>query len=75
LGQILKRRKLALVEDFAAKMAIASKEARETRYWIRLLSDSRIVKDFDFTELITEIDEIVKILTKIVKTTQLETNK
>jgi len=62
-------------KDFAAKMAIASKEARETRYWIRLLSDSRIVKDFDFTELLTEIDEIVKMLTKIVKTTQLETNK
>ena len=62
-------------KDFAAKMAIASKEARETRYWIRLLSDSGIVKDFDFTELLTEIDEIVKMLTKIVKTTQLETNK
>jgi four helix bundle protein len=62
-------------KDFAAKMAIASKEARESRYWIRLLSDSRIVKDFEFTELLTDIDEIVKILTKIVKTTQLETNK
>jgi four helix bundle protein len=62
-------------KDFAAKMAIASKEARESRYWIRLLSDSGIVKDFDFTELLTDIDEIVKILTKIVKTTQLETNK
>ena len=62
-------------KDFAAKMAIASKEARECRYWIRLLSDSGIVKDFDFTELLTDIDEIVKILTKIVKTTQLETNK
>jgi four helix bundle protein len=60
-------------KDFAAKMAIASKEARETRYWIRLLSDSRIVKDYDFTELLTAIDEIVKMLTKIVKTTQLET--
>jgi len=60
-------------KDFAAKMAIASKEARESRYWLRLLSDSGIVKDFNFTELLTENDEIVKILTKIVKTTQLET--
>jgi four helix bundle protein len=61
-------------KDFAAKMAIASKEARECRYWIRLLSDSGIVKDFDFSQLLSEIDEIVKILTKIVKTSQQETN-
>jgi len=62
-------------KDFAAKMAIASKEAREARYWLRLLSDSEIVKNYNFSELLTEIDEIVKMLTKIVKTTQLETNK
>lgn len=60
--------------DFAAKMSIASKEARESRYWLRLLSDSGIVKNFDFSELLTEIDEIVKMLTKIVKTTQLKSN-
>jgi four helix bundle protein len=60
--------------DFVAKMAIASKEARECRYWIRLLSDSGIVENFDFLNLLADIDEIVKILTKIVKTTQLETN-
>jgi four helix bundle protein len=57
-------------KDFTAKMSIASKEARESRYWLRLLSDSGIIKDFNFSELLTEIDEIVKILTKIVKTTQ-----
>ncbi len=27
--------------DFVAKMGIASKEARETFYWLRLLRDSR----------------------------------
>jgi len=57
-------------KDFASKMAIASKEARESRYWIRLIADSGIVKNFDFSELKSEIDEIVKMLTKIVKTTQ-----
>ena len=62
-------------KDFAAKMAIASKEAREARYWIRLLSDSGIVANFDFTELLNKIDEIVKILTKIVKTAQLNNKK
>lgn len=29
--------------DFIAKMGIASKEARETCYWLRLLHDSEIV--------------------------------
>ncbi len=30
--------------DFIAKMAMASKEARETRYWLLLLQRSQIVK-------------------------------
>ena len=29
--------------DFIAKMSIASKEARETRYWLKLLSKSQLV--------------------------------
>lgn len=61
-------------KDFISKMAIASKEARESRYWLRLISDSNLVEGFEFSELLTEIDEIIRMLTKIVKTTQLETN-
>jgi four helix bundle protein len=30
-------------KDFATKMSIASKEARETRYWLRLLNKSKLV--------------------------------
>ena len=30
-------------KDFVAKLSIAYKEARETGYWIRLLSDSNMV--------------------------------
>lgn len=55
--------------DFITKMAIASKEARETKYWLRLLKESKIV-DIDFTLLLKEIDEIISILTAIVKTAQ-----
>jgi len=29
-------------KDFLSKMSIASKEARETRYWLRLLDQSEI---------------------------------
>jgi four helix bundle protein len=56
-------------KDFAAKMSIASKEARETRYWLRLIDKSQIAK-VDVKEYLDEIEHIVNILTAIVKTTQ-----
>lgn len=40
--------------DFIAKMSIASKEARETRYWLRLLRDSKIVVDSRISPLENE---------------------
>jgi four helix bundle protein len=55
-------------KDFLAKMSIASKEARETRYWLRLLQQSKMV-DIDFTSQLNHIDELIRILTSIVKTT------
>lgn len=55
--------------DFISKMAIASKEARETKYWLRLLQESELVKVNLQTEL-SQIDEIIRILTAIVKTTK-----
>ena len=56
-------------KDFIAKMAIASKEARETRYWLKLLQQIQLVKG-DYTVYLKSIDEIIKILTSIVKTSQ-----
>jgi four helix bundle protein len=57
-------------KDFALKMSIASKEAREAKYWLRLLKEDHFLMDFDFSPLINEIDQIINILTKIVKTAQ-----
>ena len=34
-------------KDFVAKMAIASKEAREARYWLRLLERSGHLSEFE----------------------------
>ena len=56
-------------KDFIAKMSIASKEARETRYWLHLLDKSQLVK-IDYADYLTDIEQIIKILTKIVKTSQ-----
>lgn len=55
-------------KDFLAKMAIASKEARETRYWLRLLQASDIV-NIEMANELDSIEEIIRILTSIVKTT------
>ena len=58
--------------DFIAKMAIASKEARESKYWINLLikTDYLNKHDVHVQTLVNEIDEIVKLLTSIVKSSQ-----
>jgi four helix bundle protein len=56
-------------KDFIAKMAIASKEARETKYWLRLLKESRDA-DIGITELLKEVEVICNLLTAIVKTSQ-----
>jgi four helix bundle protein len=56
--------------DFIAKMSIASKEARETHCWLRLLRDSEIVPESRVASLETESLELIRILTAIVKTCQ-----
>lgn len=54
--------------DFRSKMAVASKEARETKYWLRLLQKSGLVA-VDVTHELNLVDELIRILTAIVKTT------
>ena len=56
--------------DFVAKMGVASKEARETHYWLRLLRDSEIQTGESIDSLISEAEELLRILTAIVKTSQ-----
>ena len=55
-------------KDFFAKMSIASKEARETNYWLRLIRDAKIFDKQQSQTLIDSSDELSKILTSIVKT-------
>ena len=56
-------------KDFILKMSIASKEARETRYWLKLLEKSKLVIH-DYSRYFITIEAIINILTKIVKTSQ-----
>lgn len=61
-------------EDFTYKMSIASKEARESNYWLRLIRDSKLAQNSKLNEeiddAIRESEEIKKILTSIVKTSK-----
>lgn len=56
-------------KDFISKMSIASKEARETRYWLKLLDKSQFVQ-LNFSPYLISIEHIINILTKIVKSSQ-----
>jgi four helix bundle protein len=53
--------------DFRSKMAIAVKEAREVHYWLRLTRDGNVIASIQVTPLIDAIDEIIRLLTAIVK--------
>ena len=54
--------------DSAYSMNIAKKESRETRYWLRLLLEMDPRFASAIKPLIQENEEIIKILTAIVKT-------
>jgi len=59
-------------KDFIAKISIASKEARESKYWLMLLKDSGYIDSNKekVKDLLKEIDSIINITTKIVKSSQ-----
>ena len=58
-------------KDFIFKMAIASKEARETHYWLRLLEASDYLVEYEKKDLLMlEICVIINIVTKIVKSSK-----
>ncbi|MBK1880540.1 four helix bundle protein [Pelagicoccus mobilis] len=54
--------------DFASKVYIACKEARETNYWLRLLMATEVISSERTQDLRTESEEIVAILTTISRT-------
>ena len=54
-------------KDFVHKYSIADKEARETHYWLRLLSATEVVSKARLEPLIAEANELIAILTTICK--------
>ena len=52
--------------DFIHKYNIALKEARETKYWLRLLDTSKMASDENLVALTKESDEICRIIAQII---------
>jgi len=55
-------------KDFLSKVSIAYKEARETKYWLRLLNDSEYLEEKQAQSLFQDIEEMLKLLGSIQKT-------
>ncbi len=56
--------------DLSAKMAIAYKEALETKYWLNLLFDKQYISEEKFELLFAKLDEICRIVFTVLKKTR-----
>ncbi len=57
--------------DFIHKLAIAQKETNETLYWLELLKETNHFSEKEFQSLFDECEELIKLITSIIKTTKL----
>ena len=60
----------ASTADFVNKLSIAYKEARETKYWLRLLLEAEYISESEAKSILTDIEDICNILAKIQITTK-----
>lgn len=52
--------------DFIHKLGVAQKEAKESLYWLHLLSESGIVRRVKLKPLMRETEELVAVITAII---------
>ncbi|MCK5776157.1 MAG: four helix bundle protein [Bacteroidales bacterium] len=55
-------------KDFFAKLTISYKEARETHYWISLLTDTGYIDKEQSISLLQDVNELLKIIGSIQRT-------
>lgn len=58
-------------KDFIHSLVIALKEARETEYWLKVIRESELIPGPRLTEALQEVNELIKILTTIIKRSKL----
>jgi four helix bundle protein len=61
-------------KDFISKLNIALKEADETGFWLKKLLHGDYITQIQYESMYQDNDEIVKILTKIIKTMKSKLN-
>lgn len=59
-------------KDFINKFGIALKESRETEYWLKLLKESDIISEKEFTSIYKDCEEISRLITSIIKSSKLK---
>ncbi|MDR0830259.1 MAG: four helix bundle protein [Prevotellaceae bacterium] len=62
-------------KDFIAKISISLKEAKETHYWLRLLHGSNYINELMFNSILTDCEEIIALLTTIIKSSRKNINE
>jgi four helix bundle protein len=62
------------IKDFIHKLSISRKEANETIYWLRVLSSTGYLNSNDSEDLINRCEELMRLLTSIIKTTKERNN-
>lgn len=56
--------------DFIAKLSIALKEARESKYWIELLKETNYLSTKESDNILEDVIEVIKLLVSIIKKTK-----
>ena len=57
-------------KDFLAKIYIAFKECSETKYWLELLYSTEYLSETEYDSILSDCNELLKLLTAITKTTK-----
>jgi len=61
------------LKDFISKLSIALKEADETDYWLDIIHNAAYFTDDEYLSLKNDNDELLKLLTSIIKSTREKT--
>ena len=56
-------------------MNLALKEAYETEYWLEILHETDYITDTEFKSIYKDCNELAKMLTSIVKTSRMNSEK
>jgi len=56
--------------DFISKLSISLKEAKECKYWIKLLRETDYLTNKEANSLLTDLIKLIKLLTSIIKTSK-----